>query len=63
MGRFKLICLLGASLRLLIYRVLGNKQITLKELTDQTDEKQSLKSVVCGFVFIVILCVLIDRLT
>jgi|GEM_PF-6942744 len=51
MYKIAFICYIGASIRLLFYRMLGNKKITREYLQGEKDEQQ-LTSVAFGLAFV-----------
>jgi len=58
MHKIAFICYIGACIRLLIYRMLGNKKVTREYLQGEKDEQQ-LTSVLFGFAFVFLLGFLI----
>lgn len=47
------ICFIGAAIRLLFYRIIGRKDITMKYLTGKEDEQQ-ISSISIGLILILL---------
>lgn len=61
MNGFSLICFIGASIRLLFYRIVGRKDITMKYLTSKKNDQQ-ITSIGFGFLAILLLIFAIKQI-
>jgi hypothetical protein len=58
---FPFICFIGAAVRMLFYRIIGRKNVTMKYLTGKEDEQQ-ITSIVFGFLSIFLFAFIVLKL-